>query len=120
MVRDTNRNFKKLHTNVFKCTKSHKSVTELSDESHLDEAERVVFLHEAFDATADLLETSLVLADPGDVLLNRLPVGVALRACALLQSGDELAYFCLHLLTQSGQAVLAVINTLLQDIMDVG
>lgn len=40
-------------------------------EAHLDEAERVVLMHEAFDATADFLETSLVLTDPGDVLLDR-------------------------------------------------
>lgn len=110
MVKHTNR---KKNVNV----QNH---AELSDASHLDEAERIVFLHEAFDSTADLLETSLVLADPGDVLLNRLPVGIALSARAFLQSGDELAYFCLHLLTQSGQALLAVIYTLLDEVMGVG
>lgn len=115
MVKHANRKRKK---KVYKITK--KSVTEPSDASHLDEAERVVFLHEAFDSAADLLETSLVLADPGDVLLNRLPVGVALSARAFLQSGDELAHFCLHLLTQSGQALLAVVYTFLDEVMDVG
>lgn len=86
-----------------------------SDASHLDEAERVVFLHEAFDATADLLQTGLVLADPGDVLLNRRPIGVTMSACAFPQSGDEAEHFGLHLVTQPGQALLRVVHKLLEE-----
>lgn len=47
------------------------SLTAPGDAAHLNEAIRVAFLHEALDAAADLLQTGLVLADPGDVLLNR-------------------------------------------------
>jgi len=83
--------------------------------SHLDETEGVVFLHQAFHATADLLETSLVLTDPGDILLNRWPVGVTLGVRALSQSGDEAEHFGLHLLTQSGQALLGVVHELLDE-----
>lgn len=83
--------------------------------SHLDEAERVVLLHEAFEATADLLETGLVLADPGDVLLNCWPIGVTMSACAFSQSGDEAEYFGLHLVTQPGQALLRVVHKLLDE-----
>lgn len=83
--------------------------------THLDEAERVVFRHKAFDATADLLETGLVLADPGDVLLNRRPVGVTVSTCAFSQSGDEAVHFGLHLLTQPGQALLRVVHKLLDE-----
>lgn len=100
---------------MLKGPKQENSTTELSDASHLDEAERVVFLHEAFDATADLLETGLVLADPGDVLLNRRPVGVTMSARAFLQSGYEVEYFGLHLLTQPGQALLTVVHALLEE-----
>lgn len=90
-------------------------MTGLSKALHLNEAERVVFLHEAFDATADLLKTGLVLAYPGDVLLNRQPIGVTMTARAVLQSGDEVEYFGLHLLTQPVQALLTVIQTLLNE-----
>ncbi len=86
----------------------------LSEVSHLDEAERVVFLHEAFDAAADLLETSLVVTDAGDVLLNRRPVGVTVSARVFPQSDDEVEHFGLHLLTEPGQALLTVIHELLK------
>lgn len=89
------------------------SKTPLSLSSHLNEAERVVFLHKAFDATADLLETGLVVADPGDVLLNSRPVGVAVSASAFAQSHDEAEDFTPHLFLQPGQALLRVVHELL-------
>lgn len=90
-------------------------MTGLSKASHLNEAERVIFLHEAFNATADLLETGLVLAYLGDVLLNRWPIGVTLTARVVLQSGDEVKYFGLQLLAQPVQALLTVVQTLLNE-----
>lgn len=84
-----------------------------SDGTHLDEAERITFLHKAFNAAADLLETGLVLADLGDVLLNCRPVSVTVSTCAFPQSSDEAEHFGLHLFTQPGQALLRVVQKLL-------
>lgn len=82
---------------------------------HLDEAERVVFLHEGLDAGAGILQTGLVLADPGDVFLNGRPVGVTVRVCAFPQSAGEGEDRHLHVLTQTGQDPLAVLHVLLQE-----
>lgn len=85
----------------------------VSNASHLDEAERVVLLQEALEAAADLLEAGLVLADPGDVLLDRRPVGVAVSARGLVQSADEAENFGLHVLAKPGQDLLGVVQKLL-------
>lgn len=82
---------------------------------HLDEAERVVFLHEGLDAGAGILQTGLVLADPGDVFLNGRPVGVTVRVCAFPQSAGEGEDRRLHVLTQTVQDPLAVLHVLLQE-----
>lgn len=87
----------------------------LSQRFDLDEAERVALLHEALDAAADLLQARLVLADPGEVLLDQRAVGVALRARALTQPGDEAQDFGLHLLAQPGQTLLRVVHEFLQE-----
>lgn len=89
--------------------------TDRAEALHLNEAEGVIFLHEALEATADLLETSPVLADPGDVLLNRLLIVVTMSPRVCLQSGDEAEYFGLYLLTQPVQALLTVVQTLLDE-----
>lgn len=61
----------------------------LSAESHLNEAERVVLLHQALDSAADLLQPGLVLTDPGDVLLNGRAVCVPVSAAASSKPADE-------------------------------
>lgn len=80
---------------------------------HLDEAERVVFLHEGLDVAAGVLQTGLVLADPGQVLLNGRPVSVTVRACAFLQNTGEGEDRRLHVLTQTVQDPLTVLHVLL-------
>lgn len=82
---------------------------------HLDEAERVVFLHEGLDAGAGVLQTGLVLADPGDVFLNGRPVGVTVRARAFPQSAGEGEDRRIHVVTQVVQDPLAVLHVLLQE-----
>lgn len=72
--------------------------------------EGVTLLHEAFDAAADLLQTGLVLADAGDVLLDRRAVGVAVIAGALSQADDEAEDLGLHLLPESVQALVGVVH----------
>lgn len=94
--------------------KPSNNTTELRDAPHLDEAERVVFLHEAFNAAANLLKTSLVLADLGNVLLYHRPIDVPMSVNAFLQSGYEVEYLGLHLVTQLSQALLTVIHALLE------
>ena len=83
--------------------------------SHLDEAEGVVLLHEALEATADLLETRLVLADPGDVLLDCRPVGVIVSARDIPKSADEAKHPGLRLLGQLVHALLGVLHELLDE-----
>lgn len=95
--------------------KPSNNTIELCDAPHLDKAERVVFLHEAFNAAANLLKTSLVLADLGNVLLYHRPIDVPMSVNAFLQSGYEVEYLGLHLVTQLSQALLTVIHALLDD-----
>lgn len=83
--------------------------------SHLDEAEGVVLLHEALDAAADLLETRLVLADPGDVLLDCRPVGVIVSARDIPISADEAKHPGFRLLGQLVHALLGVVQKLLDE-----
>ena len=83
--------------------------------AHLDEAERVVLVHEVLQAAADLLQPGLVLADPGDVLLDGRPVGVAVSLRAFPQSGDEAENFGLHLVNQPVQTLLRVVQKLLHE-----
>lgn len=81
--------------------------------SHLQEREGIVFQHEALDAPANLLQSGLVLADPGDVLLDHGPTDVPVSVTALLQSADELVDFGPDFISQHSQAVLAVVHAFL-------
>lgn len=81
--------------------------------THLDEGEGVVFLHETLDATADLLQADLVLADPGNVLLDHGPADVPVSVTALLQPADVLVHFGPDVVAQYSQAVLAVVHAFL-------
>lgn len=81
--------------------------------THLDEREGVVFLHETLNAAANLLQTDLVLADPGDVLLNYRPTDVPVSVTALLQPADVLVHFGPDVIAQCSQAVLTVVHAFL-------
>lgn len=86
---------------------------QLHHDSHLDEREGVVFLHETLDAVADLLQTNLVLADPGNVLLDHGPTDVPVSVTTLLQPADVPVHFGPDVIAQYSQAVLTVVHTFL-------